>query len=80
MLPHEGTRKRLGAWRGRDAAKDFAEAAAAGEEPAAPPAEEAGDVGTVAFAAQPVDWHESEGETPDFSRWEGGGAQALEGV
>ena len=44
LLPHEGARKRLCAWRGRAAAKYCAEAAAAGDDPAAaPPAEEAGD-------------------------------------
>ena len=34
LLPHEGVRKRLCAWRDRAALKDFADAAAAGDDPA----------------------------------------------
>ena len=34
LLPHEGVRKRLCAWRDRAAFKDFAAAAAAGDDPA----------------------------------------------
>ena len=34
LLPHEGMRKRLCAWRDRAALKDFADAAAAGKDPA----------------------------------------------
>ena len=34
LLPHEGVRKRLCAWRDRAALKDFADAAAAGNDPA----------------------------------------------
>ena len=72
MLPHEGARKRLCAWRGRAAAADFAAAAAAGDDPAtgddpaaaAPPAEEAGGEaesdtevgGGVAVRKRPLDW------------------------
>ena len=72
LLPHEGVRKRLCAWRDRAALKDFAGAAAAGDDPAtalplpaAEDQEEAGDddeeaeakqAGAKAVADRPIDW------------------------
>ena len=81
LLPHEGVRKRLCAWRDRAALKDFADAAAAGDDPAtalplpaAEDQEEASDddneaeakpAEADAVAARPIDWQRDGGDGDD---------------